>query len=105
MDIFGASVVGLSFSVREFEAWYVPVPDKHEEALQVLSEFRELFMNPDILKVGQNVKFDILMLSKYGLKVEGPLFDTMLAHYLLQPEQRHNLNYLAETFLQYRPIR
>lgn len=104
LDTSKAALVGLSFSVKESQAWYVPVSGDFGGAVALLSEFRSVFENPDLLKVGQNVKFDILMLKKYGVEVQEPLFDTMLAHYLIQPEQRHNLNYLANKYLHYSPV-
>ena len=99
-----AKLVGMSFAVKEFEAWYVPVPESPEEAKKVLSIFAGVLQNPEIEKVGQNIKFDILVLRKYGIRVEGPLFDTMIAHYLINPELRHGMDYLAETYLKYSPV-
>jgi DNA polymerase I len=97
-------LVGLAFCCRAHEAWYVPVPEEREEALGILGEFKDVFANPAIRKVGQNIKFDLLVLSCYGVKVKGALFDTMIAHYLLQPELRHNLNYMADVYLGYAPV-
>jgi DNA polymerase I len=99
-----ARLVGIAFCFREHEAWYVPVPENREEALSVVMEFRDVFENADIKKVGQNIKYDMLVLAGYGVDVRGELFDTMLAHYLLQPEQRHNLNHLAGVYLGYSPV-
>jgi DNA polymerase-1 len=99
-----AHLVGLSFAVKESEAWYVPVPEEMDEALRVLAPFIGVLQNPRTTKIGQNIKFDMLVLQKYGIRVAGRLFDTMIAHYLLNPELRHGMDYLAETYLQYRPI-
>jgi DNA polymerase I len=99
-----AGLVGLAFSFRAHEAWYVPVPEEREEAIAILGEFSEVFEKPAIRKVGQNIKFDLLVLSCHGVVVKGALFDTMIAHYLLQPELRHNLNYMAGVYLGYAPV-
>ena len=99
-----AHLVGLSFAVKEGEAWYVPVPDRIEDAIHALQPFVEVLQNPRSVKIGQNIKFDMLALQKYSVRVAGPLFDTMIAHYLLNPELRHGMDYLAETYLNYRPI-
>lgn len=99
-----AHLVGMSFAVREYEAWYVPLPADMEETKRIIAPFAEALQHPAIEKVGQNIKFDLLMLRRYGIQVAGPLFDTMIAHYLLNPELRHNMDYLAETYLRYRPI-
>lgn len=99
-----AGLVGMSFSVRENEAWYVPVPANHEEAAKVVAHFTPALQNAQSLKIGQNIKFDILVLRKYGVRVAGPLFDTMIAHYLLNPELRHGMDYLAETYLKYKTV-
>jgi DNA polymerase I len=104
LEVHTSTLVGLSFCFQPQEAWYVPVPDDFPEAKALLEEFRPVMENANIEKVGQNIKFDILALKKYGIKVNGPLFDTMLAHYLLQPDLRHNLNYLAEIYLGYQPV-
>lgn len=104
IDPIRAGLVGLSFAFEENEAYYVPVPACREEADEVLAPFREVLENPAIGKIGQNIKFDLLVLRKYGIRVAGPLFDTMIAHYLLNPELRHNMDYLAETYLQYKTI-
>jgi DNA polymerase-1 len=99
-----ARLVGISFAVKESEAWYVPVPENMEEAMSVLSPFVEPLRHPEVMKIGQNIKFDMLVLRKYGIRVSGQLFDTMTAHYLLNPELRHGMDYLAETYLNYRPV-
>ncbi len=99
-----AELVGLSFSVEPWEAFYVPVPPGREEAQKIVDIFKPLYEAPTIEKTGQNIKYDIEVLSKYGVWVAGPLFDTMVAHYLLQPEQRHNMDSLAEAYLGYQTI-
>jgi DNA polymerase-1 len=99
-----ANLVGISFAVNEHEAWYVPIPPDMEEAKSILAYFSPTLSNGEIMKVGQNIKFDILVLRKYGINVAGALFDTMIAHYLINPEQRHNMDYLAETYLNYKTI-
>lgn len=99
-----AALVGMSFAVKENEAWYVPVPDNPTEAAEVVSRFSPILENPRTQKIGQNIKFDILALRKYGVRVKGSLFDTMIAHYLLNPELRHGMDYLAETYLKYQTI-
>ena len=99
-----AKLVGMSFSEAENRAYYVPVPPNEEEVRKIVEAFKPLFENEDILKVGQNIKYDMIVLSQYGADVKGPLFDTMLAHYVLQPELRHNMDYLAEIYLHYKTI-
>ncbi|MDR3260808.1 MAG: DNA polymerase I [Tannerella sp.] len=99
-----AQLVGFSFAIRENEAWYVPVPEATDEALRVLAPFVEALQKPDSTKIGQNIKFDMLVLRKYGIRIAGRLFDTMIAHYLLNPELRHGMDYLSETYLNYRPV-
>ncbi|MDR1337128.1 MAG: DNA polymerase I, partial [Tannerella sp.] len=99
-----AHLVGLSFAVREGEAWYVPVPEAMDEALHTLAPLVEALRNREIRKIGQNIKFDMLVLRKYGIHVAGQLLDTMIAHYLLNPELRHGMDYLSETYLNYRPV-
>ncbi|MDR1172586.1 MAG: DNA polymerase I [Bacteroidales bacterium] len=104
LETFGSELVGMSFAIKPHHGWYVPVPAAQEEAQAVVNEFKALFENPAIRKIGQNLKFDMLVLQQYGVDTAGTLFDTMLAHYLLQPEQRHNLNYLSEKYLDYSPV-
>ena len=104
VDPINAELVGMSFSYTENQAFYVPVPSDKEEALKILNEFKEVLENEKTLKIGQNIKYDILALSNYGVNVKGPMFDTMIAHYVLQPELRHNMDYLAEIYLNYRTI-
>ena len=99
-----AELVGLSFSVKEHEAYYVPVPEKLDQAQKIVEIFKPLYENPKIVKVGQNIKYDYMVLRRYGIELQGPLFDTMVAHYLIQPELRHNMDYMAETFLHYQTI-
>lgn len=104
LDPLTAHLVGMSFAIRENEAWYVPVPANQAQAREVVLRFAPALQNPAIQKIGQNIKFDILALRKYGVKVAGKLFDTMLAHYLLNPELRHGMDYLAETYLHYKTV-
>ena len=99
-----AELVGMSFSIAENEAFYVPVPSDRDEALKIVKEFRPVFENENSLKVGQNIKYDMIVLQNYGAVVKGPLFDTMIAHYVLQPELRHGMDYLAEIYLHYQTI-
>ena len=99
-----AELVGMSFSIAENEAFYVPVPSERSEALKIVNEFRSVFENEKSLKVGQNIKYDMIVLQNYGVEVKGALFDTMIAHYVLQPELRHGMDYLAEIYLHYQTI-
>ncbi|MBR0538837.1 MAG: DNA polymerase I [Bacteroidales bacterium] len=101
IDVYSAELVGLSFAIKAHEAWYLPMPADRDECQKRLELLRPLFEDESITKIGQNLKYDISMLSQYGIKVKGRLFDTMLAHYLLEPEQRHNMDYLAEAYLDY----
>ena len=96
--------MGLSFSVNEKEAFYVPVPPKFEEAKNIVNIFKSIYEDEKILKVGQNIKYDIEVLHKYGVQVRGKMFDTMLAHYLINPELPHNMDYMAETLLNYKTV-
>lgn len=104
LDPLTAALVGMSFAIREQEAWYVPVPANREEATDIVLRLAPALQHSEIEKVGQNIKFDILALRKYGVRVKGPLFDTMIAHYLLNPELRHGMDYLAETYLKYKTV-
>ena len=104
IDPIKAELVGMSFSYAENQAFYVPIPANREEAQKIVDEFKEVLENEQTLKIGQNMKYDILVLSNYGVEVKGPMFDTMIAHYVLQPELRHNMDYLAEIYLHYRTI-
>jgi DNA polymerase I len=99
-----AELVGISFSVKPHEAFYVPFPEDQEAARQIIHEFREILENPDTEKIGQNIKYDILVLKCYGIHVQGRLFDTMLAHYLLEPDMRHNMTVMSENYLNYTPV-
>ena len=101
IDVYSAELVGLSFAIKAHEAWYLPMPAQREECQKKLELLRPLFEDESILKIGQNLKYDISMLAQYDIAVKGKLFDTMLAHYLLEPEQRHNMDYLAEVYLDY----
>lgn len=99
-----AELVGLSFAVEESKAFYVPVPEKREEAQRVVEIFRPVYEEETILKVGQNIKYDLEVLANYGVELKGRMFDTMIAHYLIQPELRHNMDYMAEVYLNYQTI-
>ncbi len=99
-----AELVGLSFSVKENEAFYVPVPADREEAEKIVNLFKPLYEDETTLKIGQNLKYDLMVLANYGVKLAGPMFDTMIAHYLIQPELHHNMDYMAEIYLHYKTI-
>ena len=99
-----AELVGLSFAVKEFEAFYVPVPAKREEALRIVNIFKEVYEDPRILKIGQNLKYDLEVLHNYDIELKGEMWDTMIAHYLIQPELHHNMDYMAEIYLNYQTI-
>lgn len=105
IDPITAELVGMSFSFAENQAFYVPVPANREEALTIVNIFKPAFENPDSLKIGQNIKYDLIMLSNYGVTLKGKMFDTMIAHYVLQPELRHGMDYLAEIYLKYETIK
>ncbi len=104
IDPLSAHLVGMSFCFTKNEAYYVPVPAEFEEAKKIVEKFRDFLQSEKITKVGQNIKYDMLVLRKYGMLIDGPIFDTMVAHYLINPEIRHNMDYLAETYLNYRTI-
>ncbi|MDR0427105.1 MAG: DNA polymerase I [Dysgonamonadaceae bacterium] len=104
MDPLLAELVGMSFSLEEGEAYFLPISKNQEEAKKTVAFFKEVLEDKEILKIGQNIKYDINVLKKYGVRVAGPMFDTLIAHYLMNPEYRHNLNYLAETYLNYQTI-
>ena len=99
-----AELVGLSFSIKEHEAFYVAIPADREKAQKMVDIFRPVYENNNILKVGQNIKYDLEVLRNYGITLAGPMWDTMIAHYLIQPELRHNMDYMAETLLEYKTI-
>jgi DNA polymerase-1 len=99
-----AELVGLSFAVKEHEAWYVAIPADRQQAQQMVSIFKPVYESPAILKIGQNIKYDLEVLHNYGIVVAEPMWDTMIAHYLIQPELRHNMDYMAETLLNYKTI-
>lgn len=104
-DPITAELIGMSFAYAENQAFYVPVPTEREEAQKIVNLFKPVFENPKTLKVGQNIKYDMLVLSNYGVEIGGPMFDTMIAHYVLQPELRHGMDYLAEIYLKYETIK
>lgn len=104
VDVFSADMVGMSFCFSKGDAYYVTLPSDRSETEEVLKEFKAFFQASHIEKIGQNIKFDLLMLSMYGIELHGPLFDTMIAHYLIQPDLRHGMDYLAEIYLNYRTI-
>ena len=100
-----AEIVGMSFCYKAKEAYYVPTPTNPKERDEILAIFKPLFENERIEKVGQNIKFDYHILANYGIELKGQLFDTMIAHYLIQADMRHNMTVLAETYLNYSPIK
>lgn len=99
-----AELVGMSFAITEGEAYYVPVPAEKTAAEKIVNKFKKALENPSSQKIGQNIKYDYIMMRRYGVRPAGAFFDTMVAHYLLQPEQRHNMDYLAEIYLNYKTI-
>ena len=103
-DPITAELVGMSFSYAENQAVYIPVPKDREETQKIVNLLKPVFENEHAVKVGQNIKYDMLVLSNYGVQIKGKLFDTMIAHYVLQPELRHNMDYLAEIYLKYQTI-
>lgn len=104
-DPINAELVGMSFSFAENQAFYVPVSSNRNEAQKLVDKFKPVFENEHSLKVGQNIKYDMLVLANYGIEVKGPMFDTMIAHYVLQPELHHGMDYLAEVYLKYDTIK
>ncbi|MBV2247443.1 MAG: DNA polymerase I, partial [Lentimicrobium sp.] len=104
LDANNVELVGMSFATQPNEAWFVPVPEKYAEALEIVTEFSAVFADEKIEKTGQNLKYDISVLKWYEIKVNGPLFDTMIAHYLIEPDMRHNMDFLAKTYLNYEPV-
>ena len=106
LDATQADLVGLAFALKAHEAWYVPIPPEQEAAQKIIEEFRPVFENEKLEKIGQNLKYDSIVLKNYGINLRGPLFDTMLAHYLLEPEnRRHGMDYMAETLLNYATVK
>ena len=103
-DAISAELVGLSFSVEENKAFYVAIPADNEEAVKIIQIFKPLYESDKIMKIGQNIKYDYEVLSRYGVTLQGKMFDTMLAHYLIQPELHHNMDYMAQTLLGYQTI-
>ncbi|TAG57290.1 MAG: DNA polymerase I [Cytophagales bacterium] len=103
-DAIRAELVGLSISYYQSEAFYIPIPADKKEAQEIVNEFKDVFLNENCTKIGHNIKYDILVLGNYGIEVKGKLFDTMLAHYLIEPDQRHGMDILAKSFLNYSPI-
>jgi len=103
-DAHNVELVGMSFSFKEHEAYYIPVPENYNEAHTIANEFKEIFEDEKIEKIGQNIKYDMSVLKWYDIDIKGKLFDTMIAHYLIQPDMRHNMNVLAETYLNYSPV-
>lgn len=104
-DAMSAELVGMSFSYEENSAFYVPVPKDREEAQKLVDKFKPVFENENSLKVGQNIKYDMMVLGNYGVTIKGKMFDTMIAHYVLQPELHHGMDYLAEVYLKYDTIK
>ncbi len=104
VDVMMADLVGLSFCFKKGEAYYVALPEGRTDCTAVMNEFKPFFENEKIEKIGQNIKFDLQMISSYGIKLKGKLFDTMIAHYLIQPELRHGMDYLAEIYLKYQTV-
>ncbi|WP_045468073.1 DNA polymerase I [Sporocytophaga myxococcoides] len=104
LDAAETDLVGLAFSYFKGEAYYVPVPQNFERAKEIVQAFKDVLEDKNITKVGQNLKFDILVLKRYGIDVDGPVFDTMLAHYLIEPDMRHNMDFMSEYYLNYSPV-
>lgn len=104
LDPLNADIVGLSICYKEHEAYYIPFTECVEDCRKILENFKNVFENENILKIGQNIKYDIHILKNYGIDVKGPIFDTMIAHYLIQPELQHNMDYLAAKYLNYEPV-
>ncbi len=104
IDPINAELVGMSFSIAPGEAYYIPMPESRDECLKILNHFKVIFEHETIVKIGQNIKYDLLVLRNYGIEIKGPLFDTMLAHYLIEPDQRHGMDAMAEVYLNYSPI-
>ena len=104
LDYFKLDIVGLSFSITSGEAYYVPCPPTEAESIKIVQQFKHILESKDIVKIGQNVKYDLQVLRKYGIEVSLPIYDTMLAHYLVEPDLKHGMDYLSETYLGYTPV-
>lgn len=104
LDSMDTSLIGMSFSFKEHQAWFVPVPAGFEQAQSVVKFFSPLLEHPEIIKIGHNIKFDWQVIRQYGVQIKGPFYDTMVAHYLIDANQRHKMDYLSETYLQYTPV-
>lgn len=104
LDFFNMNLVGISFSCETGKGWYIPVPEDENQALEVLQILRPALENNSILKIGQNIKFDLKILKRYGVRVSPPFFDTMLGHYVCEPDMKHGMDYLSETYLGYTPV-
>lgn len=104
LDTLDADLVGLSFAYQKGEAFYVPVPDNRDEAQAIVEDFRAILEDEKIEKIAQNLKYDLAILQNYGVEVSGPMYDTMLAHYLIEPDKRHNMDILANSYLNYEPV-
>jgi DNA polymerase-1 len=104
VDPIRAELVGMSFAYRKQEAFYVPVPEDKQDALRLVERFKEVLENSEVLIIGQNIKYDMVVMRKYGIQIGSKVYDTMLAHYLLDPETRHNMDYMAQTYLGYTPV-
>ena len=104
IDPSSAEMVGLSFCMQPRKAYFIRLPNEYNDACQIVQEFKPIFENTEKLKIGQNLKFDMEMLKWYDVEVKGPLFDTMLAHYLIEPDMRHNMDYLSQSYLNYEPV-
>ena len=104
LDVLTTELVGISFALQPGESWFLHMPENREEVMEILEVLKPVFENTGLEKIAQNLKYDLQILKNYGIEVREPMFDTMVAHYLLQPEMRHNMDYLAETYLQYSPV-
>lgn len=104
LDAHNVELVGLSFAYKPTEAFYIPVPENRAKAQEIVNEFKSVLENENIRKIGQNIKYDLTVLKNYTIELKGELFDTMIAHFLIQPDMRHNMNVLAETYLHYSPV-
>lgn len=104
VNVMEAELVGISFAIDDHKAWYIPVPADKKKALEIIEDIRPILENDAALKIAQNAKYDYSVLKRYGIEVSAPVFDTMIAHYLLQPEMQHNMDYLSEIYLRYKPI-